>query len=291
MRSLPERLDKDPRNARRRSVVGRVRDLLRAEVLAGNLGDAPLISEAKLGVLFSVSRGVIREALDLLRDEGLIVRLQGAGTFAVATNRSAQGLDRLRKITDELERGSARVTWNVVDLGEVLAPPFLAAKLNLVPGASVVVLERLMILDGRPLSVRTSWFPKDVGAPLLRVETDLHLHIYDLIENVLGHEVSEVALQLEPTIADPITAPILDVEVGAPLQLIERLISDSSGRPIEYGHGRSRGDRFVSRTVLRMPAACRPSPDDMRARSEGQTYASTSDLPGIETTYGPGLQN
>jgi GntR family transcriptional regulator len=210
-----------------------------------------------LGVLFSVSRGVIREALDLLREEGLIVRLQGAGTFVVAPNRSAQGLDRLRKITDELERGSARLTWDVLDVAEVRPAPFLAAKLDLTPGASVVVLERLMILDGRPLSVRTSWFPEDVGAPLLHAHADLHREMYDLIENVLGHQVWEVALQLEPTTADAVTAPILDVEVGAPLQLVERLMYDSSGRTIEYGHGRSRGDRFVSRTVLRLPAACR----------------------------------
>jgi GntR family transcriptional regulator len=261
--------------------VGRVRDLLRAEVLAGKFGGAPLISEAKLGVLFSVSRGVIREALDLLREEGLIVRLQGAGTFAVATNRSAQGLDRLRKITDELERGSARVTWNVVDLAEMPAPPFLAAKLDMAPGAPVIALERLMILDGRPLSVRTSWFPHDVGAPLLNAAADLHLQIYDLIENVLGQQIWEVALQLEPTTADSVTAPMLDVDIGAPLQLVERLISDPSGRAIEYGHGRSRGDRFVSRTVLRMPAACRqPRGDSALGEAEWEAYASTLDLAG-----------
>lgn len=82
---------------------------------------------------------MIREALDLLREEGLIVRPEGAGTFAVATNRSAQGLDRLQKITDELERGSARVTWEVLDLTQVVAPPFLAEKLHMSPGDSAVV--------------------------------------------------------------------------------------------------------------------------------------------------------
>lgn len=286
---MSARVDKDPRSAHRRSLVGRVRDLLRAEVLAGGFGDTPLISEAKLGVLFSVSRGVIREALDLLREEGLIVRLQGAGTFAVATNRSAQGLDRLRKITDELERGSARVTWEVLDLAEVVAPPFLADKLHIAAGDSVVVLERLMILDGRPLSARTSWFPEDVGRPLLDVGTDLHLQIYDLIERVLGHQVFEVALQLEPTTADSVTAPILDVEIGAPLQMVERVIYDSTGRAIEYGHGRSRGDRFVSRTVLRLPAACRrPSGDATPGDTDWAAYAPAFELPaGAQSRSGP----
>jgi GntR family transcriptional regulator len=266
--------------------VGRVRDLLRAEALSGAFGDAPLISEAKMGLQFSVSRGVIREALELLREEGLIVRLQGAGTFAVAPSRSAQGLDRLRRITEELERGSARVTWDVLDLAEVPAPPFLAARLALAPAASVVVLERLMILDGRPLGTRTSWFPADVGRPLLDPRADLHLQIYEMIERFLGCQVCEVALQLEPTTADAITAPILDVALGAPLQLVERVIYDATGRAIEFGHGRTRGDRFVSRTVLRLPAACRLATGE-RAPSdlELDAYASKSVAEGL--TVGP----
>lgn len=234
--------------------MGRVRDLLRAEVLSGGFGPRPL-HEWEIALQFSVSRGVIRESLDLLRREGLIVRLQGAGTFAVAPRRSAQGIDRLRRFPDEIERGSARVTWDVLELVEVAAPPFLAGKLDLAPGAAVIVLERLMILDGRPLSVRTSWFPDDVGRPLLGAGAELHLQIYDLIEGLLGRRVFEVALLLEPTTADPVTASMLDVVVGAPLQLTERVISDPAGRPIEYGHGRTRGDRIVNWTVLRLPGA------------------------------------
>lgn len=257
MSAVPEQATKNPRTAHRRTLVGRVRDLLRAEVLAGGFGDTPLMGETELGLQFSVSRGVIREALDLLRQEGLIARLQGAGTFAVAHNRSAQGLDRLRRITDELERGSARVTWDVLDLSELEAPPFLANKLKVARGTRVIALERLMILDGRPLSLRTSWFPEDIGRPLLGATSKLHQQIYDLIEGLLGCEVCEVALQLEPTTADVVTAPVLDVEVGAPLQLVERVIYDSVGRPIEYGHGRTRGDRFVNRTVLRLPGPSR----------------------------------
>jgi GntR family transcriptional regulator len=243
-------------------VVGRVRDLLRAEVLTGEFGQRPLLSELELGLEFSVSRGVIREALDLLRQEGLILRLQGAGTFAVASKRSARGIDRLTKITEELDRGSARITWEVLDLAEVLAPPFLAKKLDLAPGAPVIVLERLMILDGRPLSIRTSWFPGDVGRPLLAADDELHMQIYDLIDDFLGCQIFEVSLQLEPTTADAITAPVLDVAIGAPLQLMERLMCDKSRRPIEYGHGRTRGDRFVNRSVLRMPPSWRRSCSD-----------------------------
>jgi GntR family transcriptional regulator len=141
-----------------------------------------------------------------------------------------------------------------------VAPPFLAKKLELAPGSKVIVLERLMILDGRPLSVRTSWFPEAVGRPLLHADSELHFQIYDMIEGLLGCTIFEVALQLEPTIADSVTAPVLDVEIGAPLQLMERLIFGPDGKPIEYGHGRSRGDRFVNRAVLRLPAACRRPP-------------------------------
>jgi hypothetical protein len=60
-----------------------VRDLLRLAVVsrAFSVRGGALPSEAELMIEVDATRNVVRDALNLLRDEGLIERLPGAGTF------------------------------------------------------------------------------------------------------------------------------------------------------------------------------------------------------------------
>jgi len=74
------------RSSARAMAVLHLRDLLRAAILSGSLVDArgALPSEAALILQFETSRNIVRDALGLLRDEGLVERLQGAGTFVAS---------------------------------------------------------------------------------------------------------------------------------------------------------------------------------------------------------------
>lgn len=56
-------------------------------------------SEAELMLEFGTTRNVVREALGLLHDEGLVERLQGAGTFVV-TEKILHRFDVLRGVGD-----------------------------------------------------------------------------------------------------------------------------------------------------------------------------------------------
>jgi GntR family transcriptional regulator len=232
-------------------VIRRVRELLRAQIVHAGFRNGVLPSEFQLVAEYGVSRGVVREVLARLREEGLIERLQGAGTFVVAQERLPVGIDAARTLAEGLEQGVSRVSWELLDADRLPAPPLVAERLELAPGDDVVFVERLTALDGCPLIVRSSWFPLVVGAPLLRPGTALRGSIYDLLEQVLGYEVANAQLTVEATTADPATAPVLDVEVGAPVQLMERVVCGSDGRPIEYSFGRARGDRFVLTNLMR----------------------------------------
>jgi GntR family transcriptional regulator len=243
-------------NQRRHSVVRRVRELLRAQIVDAGFPDGVLPSEFRLVREYGVSRGVIREVLALLREEGLIERLQGAGTFVAAQQRSPVGIDAARTLAEGLNRGASRVSWELLDAGHQPSPPLVAERLDLVPGDEVVFLERLTALDGYPLIVRSSWFPLPVAAPLLKPGTEYRFSVYDLIEQVLGRDVAYARLRVEATRADAAIAPVLGLKVGAPVQLMERVVYGSEEQPIEYSVGRARGDRFVLTTEMsRQPRA------------------------------------
>jgi GntR family transcriptional regulator len=57
-------------------------NLLRAMIVSGELGPrAALPSESYLQQQHGVSRGTVRSAVGILRDEGLVVTIGGRGTF------------------------------------------------------------------------------------------------------------------------------------------------------------------------------------------------------------------
>ncbi len=56
--------------------------ILRAEITSGNLKSRdPMPSEQQLQQEHGVSRGTVRAAFKMLRDEGLVITLPGRGTY------------------------------------------------------------------------------------------------------------------------------------------------------------------------------------------------------------------
>lgn len=140
---------------RRSGPVRRIRDVLRTRILEGVYAREPLPPEAHLALEFGASRNIIREVLSLLRDEGLVTRIQGSGTFVVA-GKLVHGLDRLRGLAETFEARQPRVTNHVVLAEMVPAVPLVAERqVGLPPGA----LRRQQAAGALPH--RASW--RDAG--------------------------------------------------------------------------------------------------------------------------------
>ncbi|PSR58638.1 GntR family transcriptional regulator [Nocardia sp. MDA0666] len=242
---------------RRSAPARRVRDVLRARIRSGVYGDSPLPLEAALAADFRVSRNIVRDALALLRDEGLIDRVPGAGTFVVA-EKAVQALDRLRGLAESFDTGCDRITNRVLLAEVVPATTIVAERLELEPGTPVVALERVRLLDGEPLSLDASYLTADVGAPLL--EMDLAgRDVFGLLEAELGLPLGSAAVSIEAVAADSTVAGLLSIRTGSPLLLLERLTYTDSGRPVDLEYLRFRGDRFsLSGRLHRIPVTPHP---------------------------------
>jgi len=110
----------DPRR-RRADWARQVADLLRCQVLQGAFADGLLPGEASLAQGFGASRNAIRDALGILRAEGLVVRVQGVGTM-VAARKYPHGLNRLLGLAETL-REHGEVVNEVRTAGMIVPPP------------------------------------------------------------------------------------------------------------------------------------------------------------------------
>lgn len=92
----------------RRRLADHAADVLLHKIVTGEfaVGD-PLPSENELGALFEISRPVVREALQRLRDQGVIVSRRGAGSFVQNSPQedvsSAEIARKQRILLDNLE--------------------------------------------------------------------------------------------------------------------------------------------------------------------------------------------
>jgi GntR family transcriptional regulator len=224
--------------------------VLRQQIHAAAYSDG-LPAESDLAAEFSVSRNTIREALGVLKQEGLIDRGPKVGTH-VAQRKYDHRIDSLLGLKETFKhigdvRNEVRAAIRVV------APPAVASRLQLEPGERAVFIERLRYLGDLPLSLDLTYLTPDIGTQILdhAVESSLEEQdLFALIEQVSGHRLGSASLALEAIPADAHSAATLQVPDGSALLMLERLTSLDDGRPVDLEYIRMRGDRITMRGNL-----------------------------------------
>jgi GntR family transcriptional regulator len=225
---------------RRAHLARRIRDLLRTAVLSGEFGSGPLPGETELATQYGTGRNVIRAALDLLRQEGLVARIQGSGTFS-QTRKSYHRFESLHSLEESL--GGGHVAHHLLAYELLPAPPAVARRFGIEVGTSCVFLERLGYIDGFPASVSSSWFRGDLVADIAPGERTADF--YSIIKSAGITELGDASITLEAIPADASVAELLRLPQGAPILLIDRLLHLENGAPFEWGVTHCSSDRFA----------------------------------------------
>lgn len=237
----------DPTPLRRRADRARqVADVLRHQVRDGVYADG-LPGEADLVAEFSVSRNTVREALTILKAEGLIDRGPRVGTH-VAQRKYDHGLHALVGLKETF-KDYGEVRNEVRAATHLPAPAAVARRLQLIPGEPIVFIERLRYLGDLPLSLDLTYLAPDIGAAVLEHSLETN-DVFALIEQVTARRLGSADIALEAVSADPHTAATLDIPAGGAILMLERLTTLDDGRPVDLEYIRLRGDRITMRGNL-----------------------------------------
>ncbi len=215
-------------------------DDLRSRLSAGEF-DQAFPSEATLTSTYEVSRQTVREALRRLADDGIIDRGRGRGTFLrpAAVVQQMGPLYSLYRSAEE----QGFVQDSVVRHLEVRQEERAAAMLDLKAQERLVYLERVRMIDGRPVVVDCSWMPAAMAEPLLQADFR-RTALYRELEVRCGVRPDAGWERVEPIVPDATQRRLLDLRPGVPVYGIERLARQGA-RPVEWRHGVVRSDRFV----------------------------------------------
>lgn len=224
-------------------LYAQIRGALREKILDGGYAHhARLPSESDLMQAYGVSRITVRQALRDLENEQLIFKVPGKGAF-VSKPRPSQELTRLQGFGEAMSRLGYQTVNRLLSLRELPASASIAERLQLSPGAPVVEIRRVRLVEREPISVDLTYVPAALGQRLAR-EDLVNRDIFLIIENDYAIPLGHADLAIDATTASPELAGELGVSSGSPLLHIERLTHDKDGRPLDYEHLYCRGDAF-----------------------------------------------
>jgi GntR family transcriptional regulator len=220
--------------------------VLRSNIVGGVYPSGLLPCESELMAGYEAPRAAVREALSMLRDEGLVERVQGIGTFSICDERYTSSFEEMHgDVPDGADVMRARP--RILARSVIPAPDAVARKLEVATGEPVLLLEYLGIVDGVAVWLASNYvkFPE---AERLRT-TPFETEWYSLLD-VAGLTVGGSHWQLCAVNADAAVAALLNVKPGTAVMLGEELISDADGRVYDYAVCYFRSDRhsFVSGT-------------------------------------------
>jgi len=199
-----------------------------------------LPTESDLSRQFGVNRHTAREALKLLKNEGVIYSVKGKGNFVSDTKIKYRVSKKVRFTSSIIEAGLAPAT-ELIETSVTPADAILAEKLGLETGEPVLSLRMLRFASGTPLMVATSNLSaaRFIGLGELMSSSS---SLYEMLREQFGVEPSRSESLFETVMPEEDDLRLLQISTGVPLLLAKSIAKDQYGSVIEYCETRMRGD-------------------------------------------------
>lgn len=211
--------------------------------------DNRLPAETALADRFHVSPITLRQALGMLRAEGLIESRHGIGTFV----RESHRLQRRSRHRYGRARSDQRVLTThlrhvIAFAGRAPVPPAIAAVMNMEPGSEVVIRRRhLYDRDtGRPVEVGASYLPLDIaGGTFLEEPTVVSKALFLCIEELTGKRYATARDHWIARLPSVEEAAVLQLPTGAPVMQVIHVARADDGTLLEVSESVWPADRIM----------------------------------------------
>jgi GntR family transcriptional regulator len=215
-----------------RPLYRQVKELLMKRLSDGSWSPGQMLpSEPEIAVGLGVSPGTVRKALDEMSAESLVIRRQGRGTFVARHDEERILFQFFRLISDS---GGRRFPESrTISIAAAKADDAAAAGLGIAAKAPVIAIERVRLLDDRPCIHERIVLPRSLF-PGIERHKDLPNNLYAFYSAQYGVTIARGTERLKAVAADARQAELLDVKVGEPMLLIDRVALGVDGTPAEW---------------------------------------------------------
>lgn len=212
---------------------------------------ARLPTEGELGKQYGVSRHTVREALRVLRSDGLVISKQGAGTTVAQPLDTESDIHQVMSINDLLAF-AADVEFNIDDVGMQTLDSDLAVQTGLGQGEQWLRVSGLRLdrANGEP-QCRTDYYIHRDYASVGRILPKHHGPVFPLLESLYGLRIVEVSQQVSAVLLNDDLAKALRAEPGSAALEVRRAYRTENGRVIQVTVNTHPASRFKHAMTMR----------------------------------------
>lgn len=221
-----------------------IRDIVKERIVDGQYTQK-IPSEKKLMDEFHVSRSTVRQAVENLVQEGMLVKVPGRGTF-VDHKPVQDWLGNLRSTNETIEEMGRMPGAKLVGIKRIK----LSGSLKEVIGLDEVYrFKRIRYANNIPIGIENNYYPIHIGEKLQ--EFDLNREaFYDLIEKKIGIPIKEADQVIKAGNINKEDAELLGVKEGFGVLIAERKLIDHEDNFLEFEEAFYRSDMYEFKLKL-----------------------------------------
>ncbi len=201
-----------------------------------------LDNQRSLAREFGVTLMTLRQALEVLERDGLIIRRHGLGTF-VSSPIVDYDILHLRTFAGDLSAKGERVATRFLGSRFAVADRWVSRELGLGRRARVFALERLRLVDGHPMSLQLSYLPAAIGEEVAKADLAV-TPLRQALSFKLGIEITAARETVSAVHLEAAAARELGCRPGIPAFRSDRVSIGPDGTPVVYDRVFIPGDRF-----------------------------------------------
>jgi len=195
-----------------------------------------LPTERDLMAEYQVSRNTVRQAIDSLTKDGLVLRQHGYGTYVSGLSQKFHyKLDAFYENIDLLRHaGYQQINVRLASMEKIPCPKHIQQALQLADAAKMSCFTKHFITEDGTAMFTRDYLPSPVQDDELHMDEEQAY--LDFLEERTQHRVEYVLLDILPVAAQEEIAEAFDCPDGTPLLLCEELFLDrSQTQPIAFG--------------------------------------------------------
>jgi GntR family transcriptional regulator, N-acetylglucosamine utilization regulator len=235
-----------------------LQEILKEEIEDGRWQPGELLpSEARLGLMFKVSRTVIRQALDVLEADGQVLRVKGKGTVVAEPKFRYEAVAAAHDHTQPEVDATASLA-RILDVRLVSAGGQIGRLLQVTANEDLFEVTVVHAVGPTPASLVQMFLRVDSSARMRQAATDQNLQLQvagpDLLAQLTdsyGVAIVESQLTVEATRANDFEAEMLGLPLGTPMFLLSSVELAPDDVPVAFTRSVVRSDQFRFSLVLR----------------------------------------
>ena len=198
---------------------------------------------------YNVSKMTVKKALDLLVNDGLIIKRRGSGTFVKdITEKEIQRIIEKKQFSGLTTTSIGhKVTSKVLEFKIINATKEIADILKIEEDEFIYFVHRVRYVDDKAVVIEKTYIPLNL-IPGMKL-ADVKKSIYGYIKDKLGLNIQSAHSTVRAMKSDELDRKYLNLEKDEPILEVERVAYLDNGKVFEYSFSRHRYDKFEFKSI------------------------------------------